>query len=362
MWSYTLKIHSCGSTFKNSIVKSSLNSQYSSKYSSSNSIMIQGMSQKLVEQNMRAIKNGSNLSETINDECRQDSSRCPMLWVTYSTYCSLGSNRLADLLGAAGIPLAVLGYGSKWKARWGLRIRILHDYLLTQPEDRLIVWSDSDDVIITPGTTVSELISRYNSLVDLYNGPRVFFAAEIACYPRGDLWSNYTDPEHIQGKKTYTPFRYLNAGIMIGPAGLIRRLIQVVYQHDCYDDQLLFTLALLDPIQWWRDPSTNTYEVGSSTLLFSKNQPPRNGDQNSLLKIDTAQQLIQIDHWNLLSVAMYGISANQYQILETAPYLNFLETNSRPLILHQSGSKKDDHTLEVLAKKFGYVYETDFSR
>ncbi|KAJ1338913.1 hypothetical protein BSLG_006548 [Batrachochytrium salamandrivorans] len=212
------------------------------------------------------------------------------------------------------------------------------------PEDRLILWSDADDVIITPETTIDKIMQQYKALVDLANGPRVVFAAESPCYPRGDLWRNYTKPSDIPGGRGDSPFRYLNAGFMIGPAGLIRRMIEVVYQHDCFDDQLVYTLAYLDPLVWWRDAHTNEYQVSSSR-------------QNRTEIPYYAKQLIQLDHWNLLSMAMYGVKNEKYVVDDANTRLTMLETNSNPLILHQSGQKTTNRILEILAMVFGYDYD-----
>ncbi|KAH9251001.1 hypothetical protein BASA81_011176 [Batrachochytrium salamandrivorans] len=282
--------------------------------------------------------------EHSNEYCRAKHSSCPIQWVTYCSHCGLGTNRLATSISKANIPLAVLGLGIPWKARWGLRVRTFHDYLLSQPEDRLILWSDADDVIITPETTIDKIMQQYKALVDLANGPRVVFAAESPCYPRGDLWSNYTKPSDIPGGRGDSPFRYLNAGFMIGPAGLIRRMIEVVYQHDCFDDQLAYTLAYLDPLVWWRDAHTNEYQVSSSR-------------QKQIEIPYYAKQLIQLDHWNLLSMAMYGVKNEKYVVDDTNTRLTMLETNSNPLILHQSGPKTTNRILEILAMVFGYDYD-----
>ncbi|KAJ1338912.1 hypothetical protein BSLG_006547 [Batrachochytrium salamandrivorans] len=259
-------------------------------------------------------------------------------------YCRAKHSSLATSISKANIPLAVLGLGIPWKARWGLRVRTFHDYLLSQPEDRLILWSDADDVIITPETTIDKIMQQYKALVDLANGPRVVFAAESPCYPRGDLWSNYTKPSDIPGGRGDSPFRYLNAGFMIGPAGLIRRMIEVVYQHDCFDDQLAYTLAYLDPLVWWRDAHTNEYQVSSSR-------------QKQIEIPYYAKQLIQLDHWNLLSMAMYGVKNEKYVVDDANTRLTMLETNSNPLILHQSGPKTTNRILEILAMVFGYDYD-----
>ncbi|KAI8924843.1 hypothetical protein BC831DRAFT_463411 [Entophlyctis helioformis] len=329
----------------------------------------------------------TNTSTSLSEICRNNrdphNPDCPVLWITYITRCTFSSNRFGDVLSEAGIPLAVLGLGTLWKGRWGLRVRALHDFLVSLPDDKLIVWSDADDVLPVPSITVEGILERYNRLVDFYNGPRVFFGAETVCYPAGHLWYNYTDPSSIPGAPGHTPFRYLNAGTMVGPAGLVRRMLALVYQEDCFDDQLLFTLAHLDPVVWWRDPSSNELLVASK-----RNEPPAirqthvidtiidwlthdglvpsivhfNGTYRQAPELPhptraIPQPLIGLDHWNILMLAMYGVDISGYTLDDSRRSVHVSVTNSRPLILHQNGEKSLDRSLEVLARAFGYPYD-----
>ncbi|KAL2912498.1 hypothetical protein HK105_207987 [Polyrhizophydium stewartii] len=278
-----------------------------------------------------------------NDACRARNASCPLLWVAFATMCRVGTNRLASSLEQLGIPLAVLGMGTLWKNRWGYRMRALHDLLLHEPDERLVVWSDAEDVIPTPDATPDRILKQYRSLVDMYQGPRIFFPAETACYPDGSLWSNYTDPNTLSFAPGQTPFRYLNAGLMIGPAGLIRRMIEVVYQDDCFDDQLAYTLAFLDPLKWWMSQS-RVVQVGSST--------------KQVVPTD-AKPLIGLDYWNGLLMAMYGVSNKDYVVDAASKKLTIKATGGSPLIMHQNGEKKDNAILEILAKELGYDYEAD---
>ncbi|KAL2912499.1 hypothetical protein HK105_207988 [Polyrhizophydium stewartii] len=300
----------------------------------------------------RALRSGGETSAKIipgtsyNNACRAGDPACPVLWVSFTTLCRVGSNRFADSVTKAGIPLAVLGLGTVWKSRWGYRMRILHDFLVSQPDDRLIVWTDADDVVPVPGISVDRIIEGYQALIDMYQGPRIFFPAETACYPDGSLWSNYTDPNIQWYARGETPFRYLNAGLMVGPAGLIRRMIEVVYQDDCFDDQLAYTLAILDPLKWWRTAVGGTYRVSSS----------RNAHR---IPPESAKPLIGLDYWNGLLLAMYGMPNKDYVVDPATRELSFIPTRSRPLILHQNGEKKDNRILEILSKEFGYDYDAD---
>ena len=178
--------------------------------------------------------------------------KCPIEWVTMSTSCNLNLNRMAMSAFRAGIPLTVLGYHKGWVG-WGHRMRMLHDYLLTVPDDRLIIFTDATDVILAPACSAADILSAYKD-ADV----PVLFSGEVACWPRGDIAVNYTTlPGWHDWDKTH--FHFLNAGLSIGTAGMLppsllidtprlltiqlllgmrKALISKIYAHDCYDDQL----------------------------------------------------------------------------------------------------------------------------
>lgn len=269
-------------------------------------------------------------------------------WITHVTACNAGANRLAKAVVATGIQLSVLGLGTIWKSRWGYRMRLLHDHLVTLDDDKLVIVTDASDVIPVPETTPELVREKYDRLVSMYRGPRIFFAAEKICYPRPQLWRNFTDPVTVPGGKGGSPFRYLNAGIMVGPAGLLRQMLKLVYQQDCSDDQYLYTLAHLAPLLWWVDPVTGSTRVASSRLMASSEVPPE------------AQPLMGLDLWNELTMALYGVNRESFQVNAENGSLQFNPTTSRPLILHQNGNKHEGNVLEELAAEFGYQYDANF--
>ena len=139
-------------------------------------------------------------------------SSCPIEWVTFATHCTLGLNRLAISAHRAGIPFTVLGRGMGWIG-WSYRMRLFHDYLLTVPDDRLVLFTDAEDVILAPSCAASDIISGYRA----FDTP-IIFSGEVACWPRTELSVNYT---HLSTWKDWdlTHFHFLNAGVSIGPAG-----------------------------------------------------------------------------------------------------------------------------------------------
>lgn len=102
----------------------------------------------------------------------------PLLWVTYLTVCSRQADRLARQVSAAGIPLAVLGVGTVWFPGFlGYRLRMLHAFLTSVPEDTLVIFSDSGTAMPVPATTPAGIIQRWGMLqlaacvADMHTGP-----------------------------------------------------------------------------------------------------------------------------------------------------------------------------------------------
>ncbi|KAH6590026.1 hypothetical protein BASA50_009728 [Batrachochytrium salamandrivorans] len=298
---------------------------------------------------------------TYYSTCASRDEACPVEWISYITTCTKGGNRLVDSVTATGIPMTVLGLGTVWRSRWGERIRALHDYLLKVPNDRIIVFSDADDVIIAPFATIESLMTDYRQLVNSRGGPTIFFPAETICYPDGDLWSNYTRAENIPNSHGKSPFTYLNAGVMIGPASHIRALIRLVYRDDCFDDQRAFTHAFLDPIVWWRQGnelhiSSSRQDMRIKTEVHSLDSKPESKESTtSVFPPTDAQPLVGLDYWNTLSVALYGQEAKSLSY--NARGLTVPSTGGSPLIIHQNGDKSDNKILEILARSFGMDYD-----
>ncbi|KAJ3206174.1 hypothetical protein HDU67_008346, partial [Dinochytrium kinnereticum] len=244
-------------------------------------------------------------------------------WVVYATSCSKGLNRLAKNLADSRIPLTILGMGRGWRG-WGQRIRAYHDYtvaltehlpfssrqqllsssytshtrdeLVKKARSRLLVFSDGDDVILSPSCDAEEVARRFVER-PVPTSP-LLFAAEKACWPRTersemyekdmttpellggietperlvDLPSHVRDPRRyarplVEAIRTATPahsspsshgstafantptkstsFRYLNAGTFMGRAMDTRSMLRNTYVDECYDDQGRFTEGYL---------------------------------------------------------------------------------------------------------------------
>ncbi|KAJ3268887.1 hypothetical protein HDV01_002115 [Terramyces sp. JEL0728] len=239
-------------------------------------------------------------------------------WISFITSCVDNTNTFGKSLEQNGIEFTVLGLGTLWRQHWGSRLRILHNYLLNVDTDRVIIWSDADDVLLAPGFDENEIVSRYDKLVKKYNGPKIFYSAETACYPEGHLWSQY--PESPYNKK----IRYLNAGTMISTAGVLIEYLKYIYGGDCFDDQYLATHAFLEPLYYW---TTDKFNVGTASQ--AKGEKTR---------------LIGLDYENDLFIASYGL---QDLIVLGKSGLEF-DGKMIPIV-HQNGDKKTIHTFAEAA-------------
>lgn len=182
------------------------------------------------------------------------------------------------------------------------------------------------------------------------NGPRVFFAAEVACYPRQDLAELY--PHENSTAQGTSPFKYLNAGLLVGPAGLVRRLIALAYQGECSDDQLMYTLSYLDPIVWWEEGVG-----GGQQLRVASTKQSAAADIPA-----SAKPLIGLDHWNSILMAMYRTKSTEYKVCGDKRCVQYVPTMGLPLIMHQNGGKRGVCMLEMLSREFGYDHNVTDTR
>ncbi|KAJ3367216.1 hypothetical protein HDU91_001584 [Kappamyces sp. JEL0680] len=281
----------------------------------------------------------------------KDPTLCPLEWVAYATSCNMGTNRFADVLASKGIQLTVYGYNVPWKRRWGMRMRILHDHLVGLDPSKLVVFSDTDDVLLLPAFSARQIIQAYETLVASAKGPLVFFPAEPACYPDGSLAEYYPQPPSKQEGSALiaSPFRFLNAGMLIGKAGHLVEMIRLAYKGDCFDDQLLFTKAFLDPLVWWR-PTEDSTKYASSLALDTVAQ--------SLEHSSVKSHLIGLDYWNVLFGALVNTKIEiDVEVDMQDKSIRMMATGGKPMIVHQNGDKTVRLVLEQLAQAFGLPFD-----
>ncbi|GJP57025.1 hypothetical protein CLOM_g16065 [Closterium sp. NIES-68] len=164
-------------------------------------------------------------------------SGCQIEWITFSTRCGKGVQRLAKFCDLVGVPFAVLGLNETWKGLGG-RVRYYREYMTTLPRDRIVIVTDADDVLLLPNRELcgpDQLIKAFLSL----NAP-VVFGAEIFAYP-----TNEVIPFYPQKVRYPFPNRHLNAGSYIGYAWALLEMIDATYTGDCMEDQRQFVTGYL---------------------------------------------------------------------------------------------------------------------
>ncbi|KAI9338520.1 hypothetical protein BDR26DRAFT_863008 [Obelidium mucronatum] len=215
---------------------------------------------------------------------------CPIEWLIYSTSCSKGLNRLATLLESTpGIKLTILGLGEGWRG-WGKRMRAYHDYLTKVSPNAIVIITDGDDVLLTPGCDGRVLVENYLKREGMALSP-IFMGSERLLYPDytiGYKFMNKTSlvvrPKGVRNprmngrmKENTTQYRppsphvFLNAGLVMTQAKHIRHLIKSTYTDECVDDQLAFQKAFLSkPMVWQHDDQKQEGDQESAAELVSK--------------------------------------------------------------------------------------------
>ncbi|KAJ3252836.1 Multifunctional procollagen lysine hydroxylase and glycosyltransferase LH3 [Boothiomyces macroporosus] len=255
----------------------------------------------------------------IHSEIKKSLKSGELEWISFITSCVENTNIFAKSLEQNGIKLTVLGLGTVWKQHWGSRLRMLHNYLLHVDPEKIIVWSDADDVLLAPGFDEKEIVARYRILVEKHNGPKIFYSAETACYPEG----------HLAGKNPESPYnqhiRFLNAGTMVSTAGVLVEYLKYIYGGDCFDDQYLAVHAFLEPLYYWE---TDKLHVGTASQAKKEKK-----------------LLVGLDYDNDLFIAAYGLHD---QIVLSEKGLQF-DGKMIPIV-HQNGDKRTVHTFDEAAK------------
>ena len=68
----------------------------------------------------------------------------------------------------------------------------MHDYLLHLPKDRIVVYTDAEDVAVAPGCIAQDIMDQYNRF---NGGKHVVVAAELYLWPAGISWTEFPIPE-----------------------------------------------------------------------------------------------------------------------------------------------------------------------
>ncbi|RKP03220.1 hypothetical protein CXG81DRAFT_9765 [Caulochytrium protostelioides] len=273
---------------------------------------------------------------------------CDLVWAFFATKCKSGGSDLANALEDAGIPLAALGLGDPWMG-WGHRIRRIHDWLLTVPDETLVIMSDADDVFLLPGCSREEVVARYHD-----QDADVVWMSEKFIWPQESLMLDYPAvPPPPPGAANVSPFPFLNAGGAMGRARALRQMIWDIYQHDCYDDQLSYTQHFLRhvsptfkaeaPLRGSRDANT---EPGSHPNATDRVDPI------SGVAVPRRPMVVKLDYYNHLFLSTAGVSLGDIEPDTAAGRIRQRQTGGRACILHQNGNKLRSDLLTDLKKAF----------
>lgn len=203
----------------------------------------------------------------------------------------------------------------------------------------------------------------------MYRNRKVFFMASEASWPVPEVHSLYPDAKNVtetgaesragsgggQGRGRRSPLKFTSGGALIGPAGLVRKMLALTYQGDCWNDQFVYTMAFLDPILWWVDPRNGTTRVGSKHQTTAE---PGAGEGSGIPK--DAQPLIGLDYLASLFVSLSHSPESKCEVQgeRGKQSVTYVATGGHPLILHKNGNDNEKRfngpTLEHYACIFGY--------
>ncbi len=134
----------------------------------------------------------------------------------------------------------VMGLDKKWSGGnmkkgpgGGQKINLLREFIKSQRENKLLVFTDNYDVIMNDHINI--LVDNYNTY---YKG-KIVFGCETSCWPDVSLSEKYPDAPNGSDLK------YLNSGVFMGYTNDIRKIIEKPI-NDSDDDQLYYTKEFLD--------------------------------------------------------------------------------------------------------------------
>ncbi|KAJ3279337.1 Multifunctional procollagen lysine hydroxylase and glycosyltransferase LH3 [Borealophlyctis nickersoniae] len=258
---------------------------------------------------------------------------CPLVWATFATKCTKQSNRLAAQVSKIGIPLAVLGYKHRFRG-YGYRLRMYHSYLMTLPQDTIVILSDTYDVMLQPGCSSQELLHAYHAF-----NSSVVFSSEVYCWPFWPTpcpwWKFPTPPPPPKDRPPgvrESRFRYLNAGTVMGRAGALAEFIESSYVADCFDDQESYINAYIKRLESFKT---------SYTLAHNNTEPPSH-----------IRMGIELDYYQDLFMSLQGMIMADLAIDERKGRIRSRNTGGEGCVLHQNGDKGQSRILEDLAELF----------
>lgn len=161
-----------------------------------------------------------------------------------------------------------LGHGHGF----GIKLKIVHDYIQNINDNDLIMVIDGYDVLIT--SNEENIINNYNKITN--HSDKIVFSSEKGCWPDINLESQYPSAP--------SSYKYLCAGAYIANIGLLKKLFndnKYIFDLDInelnrIDDQLFFTKIFLnnknDIILDYNNNIFNSMYNGLNDLEFINNK------------------------------------------------------------------------------------------
>tara|TARA_B100001057_G_scaffold23353_3_gene21614 strand:- start:3688 stop:6402 length:2715 start_codon:yes stop_codon:yes gene_type:complete len=255
----------------------------------------------LIEPNNQAFYHSSTFHSSFCNQFRDD-----VLCITVATENNDCVKRYRNSCFKYGFNPIILGLDDKWTGGnmiagqgGGQKINLLKLYLKDISSNKLVVFTDSYDVICNDNVNV--MIETYKSKFK----NKIVFGAEIDCWPDKSLIDKYPI-SNVENK-------YLNSGNFIGWSDDIKKIIELPINNND-DDQLYYTHRFLE----------------------SLNE-----------KIDTK---IVLDYYNDLFFCL-NKAINCYQIHKNMSYvfINSSHIKKRPIFIHGNGPSSIKRELNYIS-------------
>jgi hypothetical protein len=124
---------------------------------------------------------------------------------------------------------------------FGMKIKIMYDFIQNIPDHDLILFVDGFDVLIKG--TLSDFINKYNSIIKKEGQHKAIFSAEKTCWP--DAHVSHLYPH------TVSEYKYLNSGTYVSNVSILKKMLDS-YKKEMEkeefittDDQRFFTTIYL---------------------------------------------------------------------------------------------------------------------
>lgn len=150
--------------------------------------------------------------------------------ISVSTKDNEGLQRLLNSAKANNVTIEILGLdmntdklGHSAKQKFGMKLRLPQEYLKKVADNDLILFSDAWDVIY-----IDNLDNIYDKYLK-FNKP-VVFGAELFAWPDSDKASEYVDTQNEY-------FKYLNSGLYMGNAKVLKQMLSNYKGGEDIDDQ-----------------------------------------------------------------------------------------------------------------------------